>query len=217
MARGPSLLRCAAFGVVSSVALTVVHLSPDFSSLWALENELPEELMGSGGGPSLGDLGPPSQNAQQNGTTSVEDTVSTSAAQAAAAVAAAAAANQRQHQQLSQLLQSKGVAANHGSPGPKELPKQLGLVVSSSGPLLNGPPQLGAAQAAMGVRASMAGLLAAGGPNSPHQGPQSGMVGPGVKVRASSSLLSGRFPRWWRPRSKAVALYRNPAWTLLVG
>ncbi|KAG0428589.1 hypothetical protein HPB47_024438, partial [Ixodes persulcatus] len=155
--------------------------SADFSSLWALENELPEELMGSGGGPSLGDLGPPSQNAQQNGTTSVEDTVSTSAAQAAAAVAAAAAANQRQHQQLSQLLQSKGVAANHGSPGPKELPKQLGLVVSSSGPLLNGPPQLGAAQAAMGVRASMAGLLAAGGPNSPHQGPQSGMVGPGVK------------------------------------
>ncbi|EEC13782.1 conserved hypothetical protein [Ixodes scapularis] len=135
--------------------------SADFSSLWALENELPEELMGSGGGPSLGDLGPPSQNAQQNGTTSVEDT--------------------RQHQQLSQLLQSKGVAANHGSPGPKELPKQLGLVVSSSGPLLNGPPQLGAAQAAMGVRASMAGLLAAGGPNSPHQGPQSGMVGPGVK------------------------------------
>ncbi|KAG0428588.1 hypothetical protein HPB47_024437 [Ixodes persulcatus] len=37
----------------------------DLSSLCAVENKLPEELRGSGRGPSLGDLGPPSQNAQQ--------------------------------------------------------------------------------------------------------------------------------------------------------
>ncbi|KAH7952814.1 hypothetical protein HPB49_001530 [Dermacentor silvarum] len=127
--------------------------SADFSRLWDLENELPEELMGSGGGPPLGDLsgGPtqPAGAAQQNGTGGEE------------------AAGQR-HQQLSQLLQSK---ANHGSP--KELgggPKLLG------GPLLNGPMgPMGQAR----PPPSLGGLL---GPNSPHGGP-SGMVAapPGMK------------------------------------
>ncbi|KAH9373302.1 hypothetical protein HPB48_005047 [Haemaphysalis longicornis] len=88
--------------------------SADFSRLWDLENELPEELMG--GPPPLGDLGPPQPGgAQQNGTGGEE------------------VAGQR-HQQLSQLLQSK---ANHGSPKEQLVgggPKLLG------GPLLNGPP-----------------------------------------------------------------------------
>ncbi|EEC13783.1 hypothetical protein IscW_ISCW021823 [Ixodes scapularis] len=37
----------------------------DSSNLCAMENKLPDELMVSGGGPSLGDMGPPLQNVQQ--------------------------------------------------------------------------------------------------------------------------------------------------------
>ncbi|KAH8041532.1 hypothetical protein HPB51_016977 [Rhipicephalus microplus] len=127
--------------------------SADFSRLWDLENELPEELMGSGGGPPLGDLsGGPTQStgaAQQNGTGGEE-------------------ATGPRHQQLSQLLQSN---TNHGSP--KELgggPKRIG------GPMLNGPMgPMGQAR----PPTSLGGLL---GPNSPHGGP-SGMVAapPGMK------------------------------------